>query len=141
MNDIFKIKLKIKDLPTYKTTKYKYKSVREIIEGIFLDFDFMINSNLNLKIKKISNSRFIIDSYLSEYFISFKIFINEKNEVIFKTTKLNIEQTINKSELHLLMYEEEFKRVSSIIKDPTLTIEQFINNKSFYASISDICQY
>ena len=79
--------------------------------------------------------------FLSDYFISFKIFINEKNEVIFKTIKLNVEQTINKSELHLLMYEEEFKRVSSIIKDPTLTIEQFINNKSFYASISDICQY
>lgn len=115
----------------YKTSKYKYKKIKNAIDELLLGHDFFENHKINLKISVITKDQIIILISFPLYNINKKIIVNKEK---FKLKNIDNKE-VNIKEFLEEINKKEFERFNLLVPESNVDFDIFFKNKSHYKNI------
>lgn len=131
------INIKSNLIKEYKTSKYRYKKIKQAIEELFIEYEFFEDINILLKVRVINKSRFIVLISINNYNINNKILINNDDYKL-KTIK---EDELNKNTFLKQLTKAEHLRFNNTLPEAAVAYPDFLKNKHYYKGIYNMSMY
>lgn len=133
----YDLNIQSKHIKDYKTSKYKYKKIKDAIDSLLLDFEFFKDVNIRLKVSAINKNNIIVLINFKEYNINKKIIILKEDFKLKHTDNTDID----KLDFFNSLTKGEFLVFINSLPESGVNYDSFKENKNYYKQIYDMSVY